>query len=497
MLMIRELPQVNVPEVLLHYDEEGARLNIEKAAYLGFAKAQLKMGAAYELCSLGCDFDPALSLHYNSLAARQGESEAEMAISKWFLCGYEGVFKKNDELAYVYAERAAQAGLATAEFAMGYFNEIGMHVPVNLEKAMDWYNRAAEQGNQDAIGRVEGLKKDAALSKDHEKAAIHRIRSQYGSKRGGRPDRFASKAPAVPPLPSVTDEDGHLPRSSSTAPYPMNDDPRNPPPRSSSTAPYPLDNGPPRGPTPAGGFFNPNGQGPPGGNGRGGQQGLGGFHFNGGDGQPPRPATTTNDPRGRPPQGQQRYPSGPGGYGGMGPGPAGQGQGPRANSLSPRPGPQQQPMQDIGFVAPLNPRRQSPGQSPVYGGQGRGAGGRGQPGPGLPSGPQSGRPPRQGGQQQPPPGPTRPGLQQQQPQKQPGPNRPGATGPGGPGGAGRGRGQKPAAAGPGNGPKTFEEMGIQAQKQDGECVSTAKRILNVLRTNWTADCYVNIIITIG
>src|SRR5580693_2034358 len=114
MLMIRELPQVNVPEVLLHYDEEGARLNIEKAAYLGFAKAQLKMGAAYELCSLGCDFDPALSLHYNSLAARQGESEAEMAISKWFLCGFEGVFQKNEELAYTYAQRAAQAGLATA-----------------------------------------------------------------------------------------------------------------------------------------------------------------------------------------------------------------------------------------------------------------------------------------------------------------------------------------------------------------------------------------------
>src|SRR6201996_4512673 len=119
MLQVRELPQVQVPEVLLPYDEESGRLNIEKAAYLGFAKAQLKMGAAYELCSLGCEFDPALSMHYNALAARQGEAEAEMAISKWFLCGYEKVFPKNEELAYEYALRAAQSGLSTAQFALG------------------------------------------------------------------------------------------------------------------------------------------------------------------------------------------------------------------------------------------------------------------------------------------------------------------------------------------------------------------------------------------
>ena len=100
MLMAHELPQVQVPEEFLPYNEKGARDNIEKAAYLGFAKAQLKMGSAHELCTLGCEFDPALSLHYNALAAQQGEIEADMAISKWFLCGSEGVFPKNDELAF-------------------------------------------------------------------------------------------------------------------------------------------------------------------------------------------------------------------------------------------------------------------------------------------------------------------------------------------------------------------------------------------------------------
>lgn len=90
MLQAHDLPQVILPEQYLSLDITGARFNIEKAAYLGFAKAQTKMGAAYELCQLGCDFNPALSLHYNALAAKQGEPEADMAISKWFCAATKG-----------------------------------------------------------------------------------------------------------------------------------------------------------------------------------------------------------------------------------------------------------------------------------------------------------------------------------------------------------------------------------------------------------------------
>merc|ERR1711939_1214594 len=97
-----------VPDRYLEFDLNDAKMFVEKAAYLGFAKAQLKMAMAYELCQLGCEFEPALSLHYNALAARQGEAEAEMSISKWFLCGYEGIFEKNEELAFTYAKRAGQ-----------------------------------------------------------------------------------------------------------------------------------------------------------------------------------------------------------------------------------------------------------------------------------------------------------------------------------------------------------------------------------------------------
>ena len=203
MLQVRELPQVSVPEQFLPLNVNSARYNIEKAAYLGFAKAQTKMGSAYELCQLGCDFDPALSLHYNSLAARQGEPEADMAISKWFLCGYEGVFRKNEELAFTYAQRAAQMGLPTAEFAIGYFFEIGIHVQTNIKEARIWYGKAAEHGNKDAASRIEGISRSKTLSrKDHESIAVAKIRSHRVSQHGVRPLRFTPKVPDMPASPN-------------------------------------------------------------------------------------------------------------------------------------------------------------------------------------------------------------------------------------------------------------------------------------------------------
>lgn len=231
MLQARELPQVNVPEQYLPINLSDAKMYVEKAAFLGFAKAQVKMGSAYELCQLACEFDPALSLHYNALGARQGEADAEMAISKWFLCGHEGVFEKSEELAYTYAQRAAQSELATAEFALGYFHEVGIYVPVDLSIARKWYEKAAADGNKDAANRIDGLSRSQTLSrKDHENVAISRIKSQYGSRRqrGGRQTQ-----PARQPLPEVQERidmpdvsrislSSPVSRPSTASPYPNN-----------------------------------------------------------------------------------------------------------------------------------------------------------------------------------------------------------------------------------------------------------------------------------
>ncbi|KAG5985297.1 hypothetical protein E4U55_006777 [Claviceps digitariae] len=205
MLVDRDLPDITIPDGLLAYNSDTAKMYVEKAAYLGFAKAQLKMGQAYELCQLGCEFNPSYSLHYYGLAAKQGLPEAALGVSRWFLFGYEGVFKKNEELAFKYAKEAAASKLSTGEFAMGYYYEIGIHVKQSIPDARKWYQLAADHGNKDALGRLESLSHDQSLSKqDHETTTLTRIKSQYGSQRGARPERFkqAQQMPTLNEAPS-------------------------------------------------------------------------------------------------------------------------------------------------------------------------------------------------------------------------------------------------------------------------------------------------------
>jgi TPR repeat protein len=72
LLLEGEFNGVVVPETILPHDERAARRMLEKASSLGFSHAQLKLGNAYENGTWGCGYDPALSLHYYTLAAKQG-----------------------------------------------------------------------------------------------------------------------------------------------------------------------------------------------------------------------------------------------------------------------------------------------------------------------------------------------------------------------------------------------------------------------------------------
>ena len=230
MLQARQLPQVNVPERFLALDIPAAKVNIEKAAFLGFAKAQVRMGSAYELSELNCEFNPALSLHYNALAARQGEPEAEMAISKWFLCGHKGLFEMSEEVAFTYAQRAAVGGMATAQFAMGYFYEVGIYVPVNFKEAKEWYARAATSGNQDATSRIDSISRSKTLSrKDHERVAISRIRQNHGRQPVLAPVAEISSPTLDMPDPSrLNINTNNENRPPPAAPYPTNGSPLRP-----------------------------------------------------------------------------------------------------------------------------------------------------------------------------------------------------------------------------------------------------------------------------
>ncbi|KAH0351695.1 HCP-like protein, partial [Aureobasidium melanogenum] len=454
MLLARQLPQIKLPEGVLPFDEQEARRYIENSAFCRFSKAQLKMASAYELASLGCEFDPALSLHYNRLAAKQGEPEADMAISKWFLVGHEGLFPKHEELSYIYANRAAHAGLSTAEFAMGYFNELGIHVPKNIDLALQWYKKAAANGNKDAQGRIDSIAHRHILSKkDHENVALTRIKSQHGSMRGQRPARFQAQVPRIESISegSVSPHPRRLsslgpPPSSTPAPYPLDDRPPTvPPPRSTSTAPYPLDDVTPRPtptPGPAGGFLDTRpATTTPMGNRQRAHSAL------------PRPDSAASAPQGmRPMPGGtrpsgQRIASGP--VSGPRPPP---GSSPRINATSSVP-----PVNsrlDIGFTAPPDTR---PPPSVVYSAPQNPVSGRHSARPQTSnSNPNLARPPRVDSAT-----PSRPS---------PGPSADSSSSVATP---------PPASTTPKpatplkpvkTGPKTFEEMGVPKHKQEQECI---------------------------
>lgn len=474
MLQARELAQVSIPERFLPLDVHSARINIEKAAYLGFAKAQVKMGAAYELCEMDCEFNPTLSLHYNALAARQGEADAEMAISKWFLCGYEGVFEKNEEMAFKYAQRAAQSGLPTAQFALGYFYEVGIYIPMNLKEAREWYSKAAANGNKDAGGRIESISRSKTISRnDHERLAVSKIRQQHGSQAVG--PNAAPPMPTMPPAIDMPDASrlslnpngyGHAyaaQRPPAAAPYPVDGRDPNRPALASQTSTFSTQDRP----TSAFGI-NPN----------------------------LRPSSAAPGPGSRPdnyrPNGMPNH-SRP--YSSMEPGaqgyptnsrlPSGQG---AQGRPQPRPGIPHAattgaysgqntggtpPMKaDIGFTAPVDmrqrpyrPSQPNPGSS--------------QPMPPRLSSmpPASARPYQQSfNENQRPPSATnqrpasaannRPTPNTAPNQHAAGPSKPPTPAPNRP---------------PGKGPKTFDEMGVPQVKKDGDCVSTLEALIPDVR----------------
>lgn len=66
-----------------------------------------------------------------------------MALSKWFLCGAEGGFEKDEALAFTFAEKAAGKGLSSVEFALGYYAEVGVGGRKDIELARKWYARVS------------------------------------------------------------------------------------------------------------------------------------------------------------------------------------------------------------------------------------------------------------------------------------------------------------------------------------------------------------------
>ncbi|KAH7927693.1 HCP-like protein [Leucogyrophana mollusca] len=153
--MLHEMPN---SQLVIH-DPAYAKTLYTQAAHLGYTQSQYKLGQCYEYGALTCPVDPRRSIAWYTRAAEKGDSEAELALSGWYLTGSEGVLKQSDSEAYLWARKAANKGLSKAEYAVGYYAEVGIGIKQDIEFAKRWYMRAAAQGNKRAMNRLTEMKR--------------------------------------------------------------------------------------------------------------------------------------------------------------------------------------------------------------------------------------------------------------------------------------------------------------------------------------------------
>ncbi|KZV88870.1 HCP-like protein, partial [Exidia glandulosa HHB12029] len=153
--LLHEMPDSSI----VVHDGAYARDLFTRAAQLGYTPSQFKLGQCYEYGALTCPVDPKRSIGWYTKAAEKGDPEAELALSGWYLTGSEGVLKQSDHEAFLWARKAANKGLSKAEYAVGYYAEVGIGVKQDIEVARKYYMRAAAQGNKRAMNRLTELKR--------------------------------------------------------------------------------------------------------------------------------------------------------------------------------------------------------------------------------------------------------------------------------------------------------------------------------------------------
>lgn len=142
---------------VLFVDSEYSCELLAQAGEMGYAPSAYKLGVNYEYGRMGCPQDGGLSIHMYNIAAQQNHKEACFALTAWYLVGAPGILPQSDTEAYLWAKKAAEQGLAKAEYAVGYFTEMGIGTVKDLPEAKAWYKKAADHGDKRANQRIAAL----------------------------------------------------------------------------------------------------------------------------------------------------------------------------------------------------------------------------------------------------------------------------------------------------------------------------------------------------
>ncbi|MEQ8746735.1 peptidoglycan-binding protein [Pyruvatibacter sp.] len=120
-------------------------------------------------------------------AAAEGDAAAQYEIGQRYANGASGLPQDNEQAAF-WLTRAAEQGLAPAQYRLGTMFEKGLGVPENPTRARTWYESAAAQGNVKAMHNLAVMQAEgaggpqdfAAAARSFNAAAAHGLAdSQY------------------------------------------------------------------------------------------------------------------------------------------------------------------------------------------------------------------------------------------------------------------------------------------------------------------------------
>ncbi|KAJ1600401.1 hypothetical protein NDA14_007857 [Ustilago hordei] len=212
---------------VLFVDPEYSCELLAQAGEMGYAPSAYKLGVNYEYGRMGCPQDGGLSIHMYNIAAQQNHKEACFALTAWYLVGAPGILPQSDTEAYLWAKKAAEQGLAKAEYAVGYFTEMGIGTVKDLAEAKAWYKRAADHGDKRANQRVAALQGHGGptgLADANAAAPVNRQQQRMEQRQEQRQSmhEFGRRAqPTSAPFPASVTQSSMTPSTQMSYPSPL------------------------------------------------------------------------------------------------------------------------------------------------------------------------------------------------------------------------------------------------------------------------------------
>jgi uncharacterized protein len=125
-------------------DESYAFKLYARGASLNCPNCQYRVAKCYEGGELGSERDARRALEWYNKAAELGQSDAQYALSGFFLHGVKGLLKKNHRMSLYYALTASIQEHTSAAYSLAEFYEYGIGTKRNMSLA-SWWSKVAEE----------------------------------------------------------------------------------------------------------------------------------------------------------------------------------------------------------------------------------------------------------------------------------------------------------------------------------------------------------------